>query len=313
MQGLRFFVRRLIQAVVTLFAVSVTTFVLLRLTPGDPARIVAGPRASEDQIAQVREYLGLNDSMLVQYWRYLERILAGDFGRNLNGSTAVSRIIRDNAPPTMWLAVGGLVVTVVVSVVLATAAARRPGRMADWLVRGFSTFGMGMPSFWVGLMLLVFVALPTGWFPVGGWPDDAAGRFRAMVLPVITLAIATSPVLIRSLRSSMIDVLQADYVKAGRSVGVTGWRLNSRFVLRNAFVPAVPLVAVLLGALLGGTVLVEATFGLPGLGRALVSGVANRDLYVVQGITLVIASAIVIVQFLADIVLSLIDPRVRLR
>jgi peptide/nickel transport system permease protein len=311
--GLRFLGRRLLQAVVTLLAVSVATFLLLRLAPGDPARIVAGPRATPEQVAAVRDHLGLDDSVVVQYTRYLGRVLQGDLGTTLNGSVDVSRIIRDNAPTTFWLATGALVATTLLSVVLATLAARRPGRAVDGAVRAFATFGMGMPSFWVGLMLLVYVAVPTGWFPIGGWPDDTAGRVRALVLPVVTLAIATSPVLIRSLRSSMIGVLDADYVKAGRSAGAHGWGLTRRFVLRNSFVPAVPLIAVLLGTLLGGTVLIEATFGLPGLGQALVTGVANRDLNVVQGITLVIAVAIVIVQLLADIVLSLIDPRVRLR
>lgn len=312
MTVLRFLLRRLLQAALALWAVSVVTFLLLKVAPGDPARIVAGPRASEEQVAAVREYLGLNDSLVEQYRRYMDRVLSGDFGRTLNGSTEVATIIRTNATPTILLATVGLTVTVVLSVLLAWIAANRPGSVVDWLVRGMCTFGMGMPSSWVGLMLLVFVALPTGLFPITGWPDDLPGRAHALVLPVLTLAIVTSPVLVRSLRSAMLEVLHADYVNAGRAVGLRGWRLSSRFVLRNSFAPAVPLIAVLLGSLLGGTVLIEATFGLPGLGRALVSGVANRDLNIVQGITLVIGVAVVVVHLVADVVLSLLDPRVKL-
>jgi peptide/nickel transport system permease protein len=162
-------------------------------------------------------------------------------------------------------------------------------------------------------MLISFIALPTGWFPVGGWQPGLAGHLRSIFLPSLTLGISMAPILVRSLRSSLIEVRRADYVKAGQAMGVRGAVLTRRFVVRNALVPAVPVVGIVLGFLIGGTVLIEATFALPGLGQALVNAAINRDGNVVQGITLVLGVSVVLIYLLADIALSLVDPRVKMQ
>jgi peptide/nickel transport system permease protein len=214
---------------------------------------------------------------------------------------------------TVWLVVAGTLMSLVIAVPLAVLAARRPDRAVDHTVRAGSLVGLALPTFWVGMMLATYVALPTGWFPVGGWPDGTLSRLRAIVLPALTIAVGIAPLLIRSLRVSLIRVFDSEYVAAGRSIGLTDARLTRRWVLRNAIAPVVSLLATLMGYLLFGAVLVEVTFGLPGLGQTMVSGAVNRDFNIVQGLTLVLVLAVVIINLLADLLLAALDPRITLR
>lgn len=312
MRQARFVGRRLLQAIPALLAISVVSFLMLRLAPGDPARVIAGPRASAATILKIRADLGLDQPVWLQYLRYLWRALHGDFGENLTGSSTVAQVIAGGAGVTAILIVASAALTLVICVPLSVLASRRPDGLIDSIVRVASVGGLALPSFWVGLMLVSYIALPTGLFPVGGWPAAVQGQAHAIVLPSLTLAISMAPILIRSLRSSLIEVLDADYVKAGRAMGVRGLTLTRRFVVRNAAVPTVPVVATVIGFLIGGTVVIETTFNLPGLGLALVQAATTRDANVVQGITLCLGSAVILIYLVADIALSLIDPRVKL-
>jgi peptide/nickel transport system permease protein len=311
MRRFRFIALRLAQAVPALLALSVVTFVMLRLSPGDPARVIAGPRASAKTLALLHRQMGLDQPLWVQYLHYLTRALGGDFGENLTGSSSVAAIIAQAAPVTASLVISAALLTLIISVPLAYGGARRPDGLVDSGVRVFAVGGLALPSFWVGVMLLTYVALPFGW-PVGGWGTDAATQTQALVLPALTLAISMAPILIRGLRSSLIEIMNADYVQAGRSMGVTGGRLFTRFVARNAAAPGVPLIATVLGFLVGGTVVIEAAFNLPGLGLALVQAATTRDANVVQGITLVLGAAVILIHLASDVVLSFVDPRVKL-
>lgn len=284
---------------------------MLRLSPGDPARVIAGPRATAASLAAVRHQMGLDQPVWVQYVRYLGRAVRGDFGVNLTGSETVAQVIGQSVGVTAALVAGSAVLTVLICLPLSVLAANRPDGVIDGAVRVVSVGGLALPSFWVGLMLVSYVALPTGLFPVGGWSESFGGQLRALVLPSFTLAISMAPILIRSLRSSLIEVQGADYVKAARAMGVTGLTLTRRFVARNAAVPAVPVIALVIGFLVGGTVIIETTFNLPGLGLALVNAASTRDTNVVQGITLVLGSAVIVIYLVADVALSLIDPRVK--
>jgi peptide/nickel transport system permease protein len=308
-----FVLRRLMETVPLLLAILFAVFLLLKVSPGDPARMVAGIRASEEQVEEIREQMGLNESVPVQFGRYLKRLAGGDLGDSNKSGVPVTTIIADRLPVTLWLLVTGSILAVAIAVALSVAAARRPDGIVDQVVRAFSLFALTMPAFWLGILLLVIIAIPTGWFPVGGWADDFTGRLQAIALPAVTLALAIAPILIRSLRSSMIGVLQSEYVRAARSVGVRGLRLTRRFVLRNAVVPSVALLAVQIGYMLFGAVIVETTFALPGLGQAMVEGASNRDFNVVQGLTLVFSLGVVGVNLLGDVVLTALDPRVELR
>ncbi|MGA1649775.1 MAG: ABC transporter permease, partial [Ilumatobacteraceae bacterium] len=259
----RFLLRRCLQGIAVLVAVLVASFGLLKFVPGDPARQVAGTRATEAQVEAIRENLGLNDNVGVQLWKYLGRLVQGDFGSTTNGASDVADLIGQNYPVTMWLIVTSLVLTAIVSLVLASWAVRRPGKLVDRLVLVTGSVGLAIPSFWLGIVLLIAVARPTGWFPIGGWGDSFGDRLRAVVLPCVTLKASLIPFTTRSLRTSMLEVRQSEFVAAGRSVGLDGLALFRHFVLRNSLVPTVALFASLAGVVLSGTVLVEATFALP--------------------------------------------------
>ena len=313
MSKAKFIAWRLVQAVPSILAVSLVSFFMLRMVPGDPARVLAGPRANDETIARIRESMGLEEPIYVQYGLYLSRALQGDFGYNLTGSSTVVDIVSKGAVVTGTLAIVSLFFTIVISLTLALLAARRPGGIADGIARVFSVGGLGLPSFWVALMLIVTVALPTGWFPVGGWPDDWPARLNAIFLPALTLAISLSPILVRSLRSSLLEVRGADYVLSARSIGVGRVRLQWSYILRNALLPSIPLIAVVVGFLLGGSVVVESAYNLPGLGQILVQAVSTRDANLVQGIVLVLGILIILVYLIADVLLSLVDPRAKQR
>lgn len=308
-----FILRRLLHAVPLVLGITLLVFLLLDITPGDPARTVAGLRASPEAVEIVRERLGLHENVVVRYGRYLGGLVRGDLGRSNRGGTEVTAIIGDRLPVTLWLLAAAALLSVAISVPAATLAARARNRLPDHGVRLMSLVALNMASFWVGYMLLRFVALPSGWFPVGGFGGSTLERLRAIFLPAATLAVGMAPILTRSLRSSMIDVLESDYVSAARSVGVRGGRLVRRHVLRNALIPTSTLLASQLGYLLFGAVVVEFAFDLPGLGDAMVTATSRRDFSVVQGITLVFALTVVGINLLADVVHTVLDPRVTIR
>jgi len=309
----RYLVLRVGQTVPVVIAALLAAFLLLKVVPGDPARAIAGPRATEEAVAAIREDLGLDDSLPTQFARYIGRVVHGDLGTTTTGNVEVTTLIRENGVVTLWLVSAGIAMSLLFAVPFAVFAAKRSDRAVDHAIRAGSLVGLALPTFWVGMMLATYVALPTGWFPVGGWPDGTLERLRAIVLPALTIAVGISPVLIRSLRVSLIRVFDSDYVAAGRSIGLSGWRLTRRWVLRNALVPVVSLLATLMGYLLFGAVLVEVTFGLPGLGQTMVSGAVNRDFNIVQGLTLVLVLAVVVINLVADVLLGVLDPRISLR
>jgi peptide/nickel transport system permease protein len=296
-----------------LFAILVATFALLSLAPGDPARQVAGLRASEEQLEQVREHLGLDRPVWEQFGRYLGRLAHGDLGTTANGSAEVRELIQENAVPTLWLIGGSLVVTLVATAVLSVLAVRKPGGWFDVGVRGFSVAGLTMPPFWVGIVLLILVARPTGWFPIGGWADSTGDRIRAVALPALTMALVLTPTLVRSFRASLLEAAASDHVTAARSLGIDGWRLTRRYILRNAAPPSFALLVSLSGFLLSGTVVVETTFGIPGLGQTMIRSAIQRDFNMVQGLTLVFAVAVVVLNLVGDLALAALDPRIDLR
>lgn len=309
----RYLALRVGQTVPVVIAALLAAFLLLKVVPGDPARAIAGPRATEEAVAAIREDLGLDDALPTQFARYIGRVVHGDLGTTTTGNVEVTTLIRENGVVTLWLVSAGIVMSLLFAVPFAVFAAKRSDRGVDHAIRAGSLVGLALPTFWVGMMLATYVALPTGWFPVGGWPDGTLERLRAIVLPALTIAVGISPVLIRSLRVSLIRVFDSDYVAAGRSIGLSGWRLTRRWVLRNALVPVVSLLATLMGYLLFGAVLVEVTFGLPGLGQTMVSGAVNRDFNIVQGLTLVLVLAVVVINLVADVLLGVLDPRISLR
>lgn len=308
-----FVVRRLLQAIPTVLGVTILVFLMIHLVPGDPARALLGPRATPQAIAQLHHEWGLDKSLPAQYGAFMGRLLHGDLGRSTYLDTTVNSVIAQRLPVTGLLILVAIVFTVVLTVPLATIAAVRRDTAVDATVRSLPVIGLGMPPFWVGVMLILLFALTVRIFPVGGWGNGFGGHLRSAVLPAFTIALAITPITLRSLRASMIEVLGADFVATARAKGISGTRVVMRHVLRNATIPTLTVLAVNVGFLIGGTVVIEEVFAIPGLGKLMFDGISNRDFSLVQGITLVFACAVVLVNLVTDLLYTVIDPRVSLR
>jgi peptide/nickel transport system permease protein len=307
-----FVVRRALTLVPLLLGILFLLMLLLDLTPGDPARLVAGPRASDEGVAQVAHQLGLDLDLGHRYAHYVGQVASGDLGTSFKTGRPVSSLITEQLPVTLALATAGVLLALLVSLPLAIAAARRPDGWVDHAVRFLCVLGVGLPSFWVAVMAIRFVALPTGWFPVAGFGDGLAEHARALILPAIVVAAAIAPPMIRSLRSTLMELTEAEFVLAGRTLGYSGLGLVRRFQLRNAIAPLVTVTAAQAGFALFGTVVVEVAFGLPGMGLGLVTASSTRDFPLVQGYTLVFAVLVVALYLFSDVLLSVVDPRTRI-
>jgi peptide/nickel transport system permease protein len=308
----RYVVRRLLQMVPIVLGVTILVFFLIHLVPGDPARTMLGTRATPQGIARLHEQWGLDEPLPVQYQRFMERLARGDLGSSLFYSVPAGRLVWERLPVTLWLIVMAAVLSVVIAVPLAAIAAARRDRLSDHAIRAVPLVGLGFPQFWIGIMLLLAFALNNGRaFPVGGYGEGALGHLRSMFLPALTVALGISPILIRSLRASMLEVLESEYVTTARSKGLSERRVLVRHALRNAVVSAVSVLGVNIGFLIGGTLVVEQVFALPGLGQLMINSIFQRDFPVVQAVTLVFAVLVVLVYLLTDIAHALLDPRVR--
>lgn len=307
-----FVAKRLLQTIPMLFGIVLVVFMVLQVTPGDPARQIVGLRATEAELEEAREELGLNDSIIEQYVRYVGNVVQGDLGFSYKSRKPVSSIIGERIVVTAWLLGAGVFFTLLISVPLGVIAALHRGKLADHVIRGFGLLGLSMPPFWTGVILLLLFALRFDFLPPGGFGETFSEHVRSIILPALTLAIASAPFIIRGLRAAMISVMESDYVSTARSIGVAGNRLVRRFVLRNAAGPGVTLLAIEIGYLLFGAVVIETTFALPGVGQGIVLAARSRDLPTVQGYTLLFALIVVAVYLLADIITAILDPRVEI-
>jgi peptide/nickel transport system permease protein len=308
---LAYVARRLLQMVPVAIGVTVLAFFMIHLVPGDPARTMLGVRATDQSVAALHHRWGLDQPLPSQYVLFMERLLHGDLGDSLLYRVPTTGLILGRLPATLLLLLYAVLLSVVIAVPLAMLAATNKDRPVDHVIRAIPLVGLGMPSFWVGIMLILFVGLDLRAFPVGGYGEDLPGHLYSMVLPGLTVAIAISPLLIRSLRTSMLAVLESEFVATARSKGISERRVLFRHVLRNAAIPAVTVLGVNIGFLVGGTLVVENVFALPGIGNLMIQSIFNRDFPVVQGVTLVFAVLVVLVNLSTDIVYSFLDPRVR--
>jgi len=310
---LKYAARRLAAAVPVVLGVAVVTFLLLRLIPGDPARSVLGLHASPQQVAQLRRQLGLDEPIYQQLWSFLVALAHGNTGMSIYYKVPVSTLIGAAWPVTTSLVAVSAVFCVLITVPLASLAAARQDRTADHAVRVFSLVGLGMPSFFFGIILIIVFAVDLRWFSVGGWGTTFGGHLRSLVLPGLTAAVAIAPVLIRSLRVGMLEVIESDFVAVARAKGLRGSRVLLAHVARNALIPTVTLLGINIAYLIGSTVVIERVFDLNGLGNLMLNAIGVRDFPVVQGVTIVYAIAVVILNLVTDLVSARLDPRVRLR
>jgi peptide/nickel transport system permease protein len=309
---LAYVLRRLAQLVPVAVGVTILTFLLVHLIPGDPAVSVLGNRATPQLVAQLHKEWGLDRSLPEQYWLFLERLGHGDLGDSLLYRVPVRDMVIQRTPVTLWLLGYSTVLAMLIAVPLATLAARRKDGPVDQVVRAVPIVGLGMPAFWVGIMLILLLAAQV-WkvFPVGGYENGLRGHLVSLFLPALTVAIGTVPLLIRSLRASLLGVLESDYVTTARAKGLPERRVLIRHALRNGIMPMITVLGINLGFLIGNTVVIEKVFALPGVGAMIYDGISQRDFAVVQGVTLVLAALVVLVNIVIDVTYSLLDPRVR--
>lgn len=312
MDRFAFLLRRPAQLVPVLFGISLITFILVQMTPGDPVRMMLGPRASEDAIAFVRARYGLDQPVLVQYFYYILNVLRGDFGQSITFRSPVGPVIAQRIAPTVFLIFYGLGISIVFTLALATTAARNRGRWLDHVIRFVCVAGVGIPSYFIGLMLIMLLCLHYKLFPVSGYAPTLIENFWHLLLPSLTIGIAVTPILTRNLRATFIQQMDADYAVAARSKGLSENYIFSRHVFWNSLLPTVNLLGVVVAFLIGGTVVVENVFNIPGLGNLLVRAVLSRDYFIVQSVTLLLACWIVLTNLIVDITTVILDPRVKL-
>jgi peptide/nickel transport system permease protein len=304
--------RRLVQAVPVVLGVTILVFFMIHLVPGDPARTMLGVHATPERVALLHKEWGLDKSLPVQYERFMSRLVHGDLGNSLYYRVPARELIVDRLPVTLWLIGYGTGLSILIALPLAAIAASKRDAARDQVVRVVPLVGLGFPSFWVGIMLLLAFALNMGrLFPVGGYGTGFAGHMRSMFLPALTIAIALSPILIRSLRASLLSVLESDYITTARSKGLPERRVMVRHALRNAVISTVTVLGVNIGYLVSGTLVVEQVFALPGIGQLMINSIFQRDFPVIQGVTLAFAILVVLVYLITDVVHSMLDPRVR--
>jgi peptide/nickel transport system permease protein len=304
--------RRLLHLVPIVLGVTILCFFLIHLVPGDPARTILANQATDQRVALLRHSWGLDRPLPVQYEKFLARIAHGDLGTSLFYNVGAGHLVLQRLPVTLWLIAFGTLLSIAIAVPSALVAATHRDKPSDHVVRAVPLIGLGFPAFWIGIVLLLVFGLHLGrLFPVGGYGNGFLGHVHSMFLPALTVAFTISPILIRSLRASLLEVFESDYITTARSKGLPERRVLAHHALRNAVVSTITVLGVNVGYLVGGTLVIEAVYALPGLGQLMISSINQRDFPVVQAITLAFAVMVVLVYLLTDIAHALLDPRVR--
>jgi peptide/nickel transport system permease protein len=300
---------RLLQMIPTFFLIGVVVFVLIRLLPGNPAAALLGVHATPEALARIDAQLGFNQPIWVQFLLFLGRLLHGDLGISVSERIPVTEVIAQRLPVTLALVVMAASMALILALPLAFIAALRQNRATDIVLRGIFQVGLSTPIFYIGLLMLGLLGARLHWFPVGGIGNGIWSGLYHLFLPALTLGVGLAAILMRSLRSTVIGVLRAEYVEFARAKGLSPWRVITGHVLRNSLITTLALFGLNIGTLLGNTVIVENVFAVPGIGGLLVEAIFGRDYPVVQGVTLVLAVMVSVVFLLTDIAESWLDPR----
>ncbi|GAA2847163.1 ABC transporter permease [Aminobacter aminovorans] len=311
MPSLSYLLARLLQIIPTFLLVMVFIFLLVRMLPGDPAIAMAEAKATDAQVEQIRHNLGLDQPLPMQFVVFVKNTLTGDLGRSIMLKAPVTEVILDRLPTTIFLALYSVALAVCLAGPLAFLAAVRVNSTTDVVIRSVFQIGLSMPVFYIGLVLLTVLAAQLRWFPVGGYGTGFLDNLHHLILPALSVALYTSAIILRNLRASLIEVLDADYVQFARAKGLSTRIIMTRHVLRNALVSTVTLLGLSIGNLMSGTLVTETVFAIPGVGRLMLEAIFARDYPLIQGLTLTFAVLVSIVFLLTDVVQSLLDPRLR--
>jgi peptide/nickel transport system permease protein len=311
---LAFIVRRLLSTVLVMAIVAVFIFLLLHLSPGDPAAIIVGDNATQEQIDAVRRQLGLDEPLAVQFVHWLAGVLRGDLGMSIFSHEPVGKLIAQRVEPTLSLATTTLLLAVTVAVTFGVLAAWKVGTWVDRVVMVLSVVSFSVPVFVVGYLLIYLFSIQLGWLPVQGYAPIGDGFIvwiRHLILPSIALGLAYVALIARITRTAMLDVLSEDYIRTARAKGVATGPVLMKHALKNAGVPIVTVIGIGIALLIGGVVITETVFNIPGIGRLVVDAISKRDYPIIQGVTLIFSGVYVIVNLIVDLSYTLLDPRIR--
>lgn len=305
-------IKRMVQLVFLLFGISFLVFSSMYIAPGDPASMIGGPTATESDLEAIRENLGLNDPFLVQYGRYIKNAVQGDFGYSYQTRQSVSEAIAIRFPNTLKLAIASMIVAVVIGIITGLISALKHNTWLDVSATTFALAGISIPNFWLGAILILIFAVNLQWLPVGGLnaPFYTIEGIKQLILPAITLGTASAAMIARIARSSILEVVKADYVRTARAKGVKESTVIWIHTLKNAMIPVITVIGLNFGFLLGGTIITEKVFAINGVGRLMVDAIAMRDFPLVQGSVLLVATLFVVVNLFVDIIYTYIDPRI---
>ncbi len=313
---LDFLVQRVAISIVTLFLITLIVFTGVRMIPGDPARVMAGTDADEAGLQEIREKYGLNDPIPVQYVRWLTLALRGDLGESIRTREPVVKTVAVKLPITIQLACFSLIIAIGIAIPAGVFSAVRRNTVWDFLANAVSLGGVSIPSFWLGIMLILFLSVRLHLLPASGFVplfQDPLGNLQRMLMPAFVLGGALAAVLMRQTRNSMIEVMSANYIRTAYSKGLAEWAVVFRHALRNGLIPIVTILGLQMGTLMGGAVVTEQIFVVPGFGRLIVEAVFTRDYPLVQGVVLITASTYVLINLLVDVSYSLLNPRIRVK
>lgn len=310
----KYIINRILSIIPILFIVSVVVFSLIHLTPGDPAAAMLGAEATQEDIHALRETLGLNEPLTIQYVKWVGNILQGDFGVSVANSAPVSEVLASRLMPTLNLALYAMIISLMIALPLGMIAARKRGTLIDQGISVLALCGISLPSFLLGLALMMGFAVKLRWFPVSGyitWSEGISAHIKSITLPAIALGFMYAALMMRMTRASMLEVLGSDYIKMAKAKGVKEFALVGKHAFRNALVSVVTVIGASFIGALSGAAVVESVFGIPGIGSLIVTSIGRRDYEVIQAIVLLVAVINVVINLITDLFYGLIDPRIR--
>jgi len=309
-----YLVKRFLILLLTLILVSIAIFAVLMIIPSDPAQIILGIHATPETLQALRHKLGLDRPVLIQYLSYMKNLAVGDLGHSITYDVPIRSLILSRLPVTVPLAILSMIFAIFISIPMGVYSSLHRNRVGDYGVMVFSQVGLAVPAFWAGILLILLFAVTLHWLPAGGfqpWQIDPIKTLKSLLLPALSLGVVRAAVLTRMTRSSMLEVLEEDYIRTARSKGLPKRRVVYKHAFRNAIIPVVTIVGLQAGDLLAGAIIIENVFHLPGVGRLVFEAIGQRDLPVIQGIVLLIAMIIVVINFVIDITYRYLDPRIR--
>ncbi|TQK73941.1 peptide/nickel transport system permease protein [Brevibacillus sp. AG162] len=309
-----YLLKRVVSLLPVLLVVAVVDFIIIHLTPGDPASVILGAQATEEELAKLREQLGLNLPIYIRFFEWIGGLLQGDLGWSIFMDKPVTEAIWEHLGPTLSLTIMAEIIAILFAIPLGVMAANRRGTWMDQSFMTFALLGISLPSFWIGLNLILLFAVQLNWLPAAGYQPISNGllnHFKYLIMPAISLGIMQGALIARMTRSSMLEVLNENYIRTAEAKGLKLWIVTYKHALRNAFIPILTVIGLSFATLIGGAVVTETVFNIPGIGKLIVNSVLRRDYEVIQGTVLMIAAAYVLINLIVDLLYAYIDPRVR--